>query len=171
MQLKSGAPVLIRPVRHDDRGRVIRAFHELDPDNVYTRFFTAKKELSGADLARIDASDFVHALMLVATIGQGEAETIVGGGSYAVLDQPVDPRTAEVSFLIEEDYQGQGLASRLMAALTEAAREHGIRSFTAEVLASNSAMLRVFQRSQLPMRRHFEGGVICLEMEIPQTLV
>ena len=167
LQLKSGKPVLIRPIRHDDRERVIRAFHELESGSVYTRFFAPKKELSGADLARIDASDFVHGLMLVATIGEGDDETIIGGASYVVVERPGDPLTAEVSFLIEEDYHGQGLATGLMTMLTEAAREHGIRRFEAEVLASNSAMLGVFRRSQLPMRRHREGAVVCLSMEIP----
>lgn len=167
VQMKSGKPALIRPIRPDDRERVIRAFHGLESESVYTRFFAPKKELSGADLARIDASDFVHGLILVATIGEGDDEAIIGGASYVVAGRPGDPPTAEVSFLIEEDYHGQGLATRLMAMLTEAARENGIRRFEAEVLASNSAMLGVFQRSHLPMRRRLEGGVVCLSMEIP----
>jgi RimJ/RimL family protein N-acetyltransferase len=167
VQLKNGTPVLIRPIRHDDRERVIRAFHELEAESVYTRFFSPKRVLSEADLARIDASDFVNALVLLATIGQGDAETIIGAGSYSVVDQPGHPRTAELSFTIEEDYHGQGLATRLMAALTEIAREHGIRRFEAEVLAANSAMLGVFLRSGLPMRRRREGSVVFVEMDIP----
>ena len=167
VQLKNGTPVLIRPIRHDDRERVIRAFYELEPESVYTRFFWPKRELSGADLARIDASDFEHALTLVATIGQADDETIIGDGSYAVIDRPGHPLTAEVSFTIEEDYQGQGLATWLMAVLTKIARERGIRSFEAEVLASNSAMLGVFRRSNLPMRRRLEDGVVFVTMDIP----
>ena len=169
VQLKNGTPVLIRPIHHDDRKRVIRAFHELEPESVYTRFFSPKRELSAADLARIDASDFVHALTLVATIGQDDDETIIGGGAYVVVDRPGHPLTAEVWFTIEEDYHGQGLATRLMAMLTEIARERGIRRFEAEVLSSNSAMLGVFRRSSLPMRRRLEGGVVFVAMEIPES--
>ena len=95
------------------------------------------------------------------------SETIIGGGSYVVVDRPGQPLTAEVSFTIEEDYHGQGLATRLMAMLTEIARERGIRSFEAEVLASNPAMLGVFRRSGLPMRRRREGGVVFVAMDIP----
>jgi RimJ/RimL family protein N-acetyltransferase len=167
--LKNGTPVLIRPIRPDDRERVMRAFHALEPTSVYTRFFYPKRELSGVDLARIEASDFTNALILVATIGQGDTETIIGSGAYTVLDRPGHPLAAEVSFTIEEDYHGQGLATRLMAMLTEIARERGIRCFEAEVLASNSAMLGVFRRSNLPMRRRVEDGVIFVTMDIPES--
>jgi len=166
VQLKNGTSVVIRPIRHDDRERVIQTFHELKPESVYTRFFSPKRELSEADLARMEASDFVHALTLVATIGQGDDETIIGGGAYIVTDRPGHPLTAEVSFTIEDDYHGQGLATRLMAALTEIAREQGIQCFEAEVLASNSAMLGVFRRSNLPMRRRLKGGVVFVAMDI-----
>ena len=121
-------PVLIRAIRHDDRERIIAAFRKLEPETVYTRFFSAKKELTETDLARIDASDFVHAAALVATVGDGDDEVIIGAGGYTVLDRPGEPPTAEVSFTIEEDYQGQGLSGLFMRLLTQIARERGIRA-------------------------------------------
>jgi RimJ/RimL family protein N-acetyltransferase len=165
-KLRDGTPVLIRSIRPDDRQRIVDAFQKLEPETIYTRFFSAKKALSEADLARIEASDFVHAVSLVATLGQGEAEIIIGGGAYTVLDRPGEPPTAELSFTIEEDYQGQGLSTLFMALLIEIARERGIRRFEAEVLAGNVAMLRVFQRSGLAMHKHTEDGVVHVRMEV-----
>lgn len=111
VRLKDGTAVLIRPVRRDDRERIVRAFNELEPRTIYTRFFSMKKELTEVDLARIEASDFVHAVSLVATIARGGDEVIIGGGAYTVIDGPDGVPTAEVSFAIVEDYQGQGLAT------------------------------------------------------------
>jgi RimJ/RimL family protein N-acetyltransferase len=165
-RLRDGTPVLIRAIRPDDRQRVVDAFNKLDPETIYTRFFSAKRSLSETDLARIDASDFVHAAVLVATRGEGEAEVIIGGGAYTVLDRPGEPPTAELSFTIEEDYHGQGLAALFMALLTEIARERGIRRFEAEVLADNPAMLKVFRRSGLPMHKHSEDGVVHVRMDL-----
>lgn len=165
-RLRNGTPVLIRAIRHDDRERIIAAFRKLDPESIYTRFFSAKKELTETDLARIDASDFVHALALVATIGEGEHEVIIGGGAYTVLDRPGEPLTAEVSFTIEEDYHGQGLSGLFMRLLTQIGRERGIRRFEAEVLAGNTPMLKVFQRSGLPMSKHIEDGVVRVVMDL-----
>jgi RimJ/RimL family protein N-acetyltransferase len=165
-RLRDGMPVLIRSIRPDDRDRIIAAFHKLDPETIYTRFFSAKKELTEADLGRIDASDFVHAVTLVATLGEGEDEVIIGGGAYTVLERPGEPPTAEVSFTIEEDYHGQGLSTLFMQLLTQIGRERGIRRFEAEVLAGNTPMLKVFKRSGLPMHSHIEDGVVHVQMEL-----
>ena len=165
-RLRNGTPVLIRAIRHDDRARIIAAFHKLDPETIYTRFFSAKKELNEDDLGRIDRSDFVHAAVLVATLGSGDDEIIIGGGAYTVLDRADGVPTAEVSFTIEEDYQGQGLSSLFMRLLTEIARERGIRRFEAEVLAGNTPMIKVFQHSGLPLRKVSEDGVVHVVMDV-----
>ncbi len=165
-QLRNGTPVLIRAIRHDDRQRIIDAFRKLEPETIYTRFFSAKRELTETDLRRIVASDFVHAVVLVATIGAGDDEIIIGGGAYTVLDRPGEPRTAEVSFTIEEDYHGQGLSTLFMRLLTQIGREHGIHRFEAEVLAGNLPMIKVFKGSGLSMHTRTEDGVVHVVMEL-----
>ncbi len=165
--LRNGTPVLIRAIRPDDRQRIVAAFRKLDAQTIYTRFFTAKRELSEADLGRIDSSDFVHAAILVATLGEGDDEIIVGGGAYTVNSPPEAAAvTAEVSFTIEEDYHGQGLAGIFLRLLIAIGRERGIRRFDAEVLAGNPAMLAVFQHCGLPMRKRSEDGVVHVEMDL-----
>jgi RimJ/RimL family protein N-acetyltransferase len=165
-RLRNGTAVLIRAIRPDDRQRIIDAFHKLEQETIYTRFFSAKKELTEADLGRIDAADFERAVVLVATLPSGDDEIIIGGGAYTVLDRPGEPKTAEVSFTIEEDYHGQGLSGLFMRLLTQIGREHGIRRFEAEVLAGNVAMLKVFQRSGLPMSKQVEDGVVHVRMDL-----
>ncbi len=167
-RLRDGTPVLIRPVRHDDRERIVAAFGKLEPQTIYTRFFSAKRELNDSDLARIDASDFVHALALVATLAEGGDEVIIGGGAYTVLDRPGAPLTAELSFTVEEDYQGQGLSGLFMRLLTQIGRQRGLRRFEAEVLAGNLPMLKVFERSGLPQTRHLESDVVRVEMALDE---
>jgi RimJ/RimL family protein N-acetyltransferase len=86
-----------------------------------------------------------------------------------VLPSADGARTAEVAFTIEEDYQGQGLASKLLALLADIAREHGITRFVAEVLAGNASMLSVFKRSGLPMTTKNEHGEIHVAMDLRQS--
>ncbi len=165
-RLRDGTPVLVRAARPDDRERIIAAFHKLDPGTIYTRFFTAKRDLNETDLSRLDRNDFKRSVVLVATLGQGADEVIIGGGAYTVIDRPGGPPTAEVSFTIEEDYQGQGLSTLFMRLLIGLGREHGMRRFEAEVLAGNEGMLKVFRRSGLPMRKRLEDGVVFVEMDL-----
>jgi RimJ/RimL family protein N-acetyltransferase len=71
-----------------------------------------------------------------------------------------------VAFVVAQDVRGQGLASALLRALVEIARRHGLRRFTAEVLAHNAPMLAVFKRCGLPMTSHRESGIVTLGFEL-----
>ena len=162
--LRDGTPVTIRVMRPDDRERLVAAFAKLDQQSIYTRFFSFRKELPEGPLSRIDTIDFVRLAALVVTTGADE--TIIGSATYVADTARDGSKSAEVAFTIEEDYQGQGLASRLLAALAGIARRHGIARLTAEVLAENAAMLGVFQRGGLPMHKRRESGVIHIELDL-----
>ena len=60
-------------------------------------------------------------------------------------------RTAELGFVVEEDFSGRGIAGRLLRHLTDIARDNGVEAFEADVLADNAPMLAVFHNSGLPM--------------------
>jgi RimJ/RimL family protein N-acetyltransferase len=164
--LRDGTAVTIRVMRPDDRERLVAAFAKLDSSTIYTRFFSYRKEIPERTLERLAEIDFVELAGLVATIGAGGDETVIGGASYVGGIADDGKRFAEVAFTIEEDYQGQGLATRLFAALAAIARRHGIARFTADVLSGNGAMLAVFKRSGLPLRREREDGVIHVELDL-----
>jgi len=168
--LRDGTPVTIRVMRTDDRDRIARAFSGLDAGTIYTRFFGFRKEIPASAIDRIAAIDFVNLAGLVVTVGAASEETVIGSASYVGSVASDGAKTAEVAFTIEEDYQRQGLAGRLLAALAHLARRHGIARLEAEVLAGNAPMLSVFQRSGLPMRMRREGGVVHVTLDlVPQA--
>lgn len=164
--LRDGTPVVIRFVRPDDKGRLVTAFSRLEPETIYTRFFSFKKELSQVELDRLDAPDPEHRIGLVVTLGSGVEETIIAGASCVVLDTPGPIRSAEVAFTVEEDYQCQGLAGKLLATITDLARSRGIHQLEADVLPGNQAMLAVFRRSGLPMSTSRSEGVVHLVLDL-----
>ena len=49
--------VILRAARGDDGPKIRRAFHDLDRDTVYTRFFGYKADVTDAELARITGAD------------------------------------------------------------------------------------------------------------------
>ena len=163
--LKDGTPVTIRTVRPDDRARLVIAFAGLEHESVYRRFFTAKRELSRAELDRIEAMDFVHDVMLVVTVGTGEGETIVASGRY-IAEPSGAPSAAEVAFTVEEDFHGRGVAGLLLRHLANLARANGIARLEAEVLRENKGMLKVFSRCGLPMRQRVEGGQVHVSLDL-----
>jgi GNAT superfamily N-acetyltransferase len=166
--LRNGLAIVIRAVRPDDHDRLANAFKALERETVYTRFFGYKQEITDAEFAQVDAMDFVRDVMLVVTTQSAAGEIVIGGSRYIAHDAGSGRLVAEVAFTIEEDYQGLGIASRLLQHLAGIARQSGIASFEAEVLAGNKAMLAVFERSGLPMSRAREGGVVHLTLDLAQ---
>lgn len=169
IRLRDGTPVRLRAARGDDRQRLVDFFEHLEPRTIYTRFFGFRKRLTDTELGVIDDNDFVARTILLATIGSGPGETVIGAGSYVVDAASGDPpRRAEVAFTVEEDYQGRGLASALLRTLVAIARAHGLHELTAEVLAENAPMLAVFRRIGLPTKRASESGIVRLSFDLTQ---
>lgn len=164
--LRDGRAVTIRLMRPDDKERLEAAFAKLDPQSIYTRFFAHRKELPQGPLSRIDRIDLVRVAALVVTLGAGDDQIVIGSGIYVAQTAADGVREAEVAFTVEEDFQGQGLAGRLLAALAGIARRHGITRFTAEVLGGNAAMLAVFRRCGLPMQARRSGEIVKLTLDL-----
>jgi RimJ/RimL family protein N-acetyltransferase len=160
-KLKDGTAVTIRAIRPDDKERIVEAFRNLEAESIYTRFFGPKKELSDAELKIATEVDFENTIALVVPIQVGDGkETIIGAGRYVLYDPPNTERSAEIAFTVEEDFHGQGIASRILRHLIHIAREKGVRQFEAEVLRENSAMLAVLARSGLPMKQSLQDGAL-----------
>ncbi len=174
-KLKDGTAVTIRAIRPDDKKRMVKAFKNLDPESIYTRFFGFKSELTDEELKTATEVDFEKTVALVVTVpAVGGEETIIGAGRYIMYDPPNDLRSAEIAFTVEEDYQGQGIASSILRHLIHIAREKGVSRFEADVLAENMAMLAVFARSGLPMKKSLEEGAVhvtlSLTVDAPSTM-
>ena len=161
--LKNGLMVTIRAIRPDDKARLKAAFEKLESSSVYTRFFGFKKELTSAELETATAVDFKSTVALVATIGSGPSETLIAGARYVTDDSGT---SAEVAFTVEEDYQGLGLASLLLKELYDIARANGVIRFEAEVLCGNASMLKVFQKSGLPVTTSVSDGVVHVRIDL-----
>jgi GNAT superfamily N-acetyltransferase len=156
--LRLGDPVeqvSIRAVRPDDRERIVKAFQGLERGSVYLRFFSYKKELEDEELRRVTECDGVSEAVLVATVGIGDREIIVGLGGYVRSGA-----AADIAFAVEEDFHGRGIASRLLRQLAAIARANGITQFEADVLAENTPMLAVLRNSGLRMRTSHGQGVV-----------
>jgi RimJ/RimL family protein N-acetyltransferase len=67
---------------------------------------------------------------------------------------------------VEEDYHGQGIASRILGHLVRIAREKGVSQFEADVLPGNKAMLAVFARSGLPMKKNLEADAFHVSLSL-----
>ena len=160
--LRDGATARLRPITPEDAAGLQDMHSRQSESSIYLRYFTYKSELSQKDLQRFTHVDHRDRVALVIVRG----DRLLGVGRY---DRYGDSDAAEVAFNISDASQGQGLGSILMEHLAVAARENGIRRFTAEVLPENRKMLSVFQDSGFEVTRHFEDGVVAVEFPIDPT--
>lgn len=159
--LSDGSAITIRAIRPDDKQRIASAFQALEPRSIYSRFLYAKKALSDDELRRLTEIDYVEAIVLVAIIQRQNDEIIIGLGRYARSGD-----SAEVAFTVEEDYQGRGIAGRLLHHLARSARENGVLYIEAEVLAENMPMLAVFRDSGLAMTTRYTDDTVHVTLSL-----
>lgn len=142
--LKDGKSVLLRPARASDAKALQGLFYLLPPDDVYTRFFHQLKSLTLQEAERYCNVDHDTEVAFLAMMGEREDQTLVGSACYFV-----NPSTnlAEVAYMIAPDWQGSGLGTALQCRLVDYARSRGLVGFTAEVLATNTGMIRLAKRA------------------------
>ncbi len=160
--LGDGEAAYIRPITPDDRPLLL-AFHERQPrENLYRRFFSSKPTLSEKELHHFTTVDFRDRVALVLEL-RGE---FIAWASY---ERWQDRDDAEVAFMVDDAYQGKGIATLLLEHLAAIARSNGIQRFTAEVLSDNRSMLRVFARAGWPVERHYDSGITELDWPLVDT--
>ena len=164
-ELKNGRQVTIRAIRPDDRGQIAVALQDLSPESFYLRTFSPKRQLSESDLRNLTEIDFRNVVALVAVVKEGDQVLIVGGGRYIRMGDG-DADRAEVAFLVDDGHQGLGIGSRIFKHLLAIARSSGIVKFEAEVLPANDGMLRLFERSGLPVSKKRTEDTVHVEMSL-----
>jgi GNAT superfamily N-acetyltransferase len=131
--------LLIRPISPDDKQEMTDAFERLSEQSRYRRFLSPHGRLTDAELryfTEIDHHDH-EALVAVQPVSE------LGAGVARYVRNKDDPSVAELAVAVVDEWQGQGVGSRLTAALAERAREEGIKSFSALLLADNELMMSI----------------------------
>jgi GNAT superfamily N-acetyltransferase len=152
--LRDGRRIEIRAIQPGDRAGLLAAVERSSAESLHRRFFAVKRFFTDKEIDFFLNVDFVGHVALVAVLNDAGG-TIVGGGRYVL----VRPGTAEVAFAVVDQFQGQGVGGALMRHIATIARAAGLEELIAEVLAQNSAMLKVFEKSGLPCRTTREAGV------------
>ena len=156
--LRDGRSVTVRAIRADDAEGMQAAFVRLSEEARYTRFMAPLKELSPSMLERAVRPVAGRDLALVVVSGEGKDEVIVGGAR--TIGAP--DGSCEFAVTITDNWQGAGLATRLMTALIEDARARGIERMDGYVLASNRPMLALARRLGFSVGPSAEGPSVRL---------
>jgi GNAT superfamily N-acetyltransferase len=156
----AGSPLTLRPIRPDDSTGLTNFHQLLTPTSVYRRYFYFHPYLSQSEIDHLTHVDYVDRMAVVVE----DDGTLIAVGRY---DRRPGTTEAEVAFVVADAYQHLGLGTLLLGKLVVLARQSGISTLQASVLADNGEMLGVFRHSGLPLTTAFDGGgVVSVRMSI-----
>jgi GNAT superfamily N-acetyltransferase len=157
--LRNGRQVTIRAIKRSDTGLMADALLRVSSESLYHRTFSARKNVSGKELAWLTDVDFERIVSLVAVMQETGQEMMVGEGRY-VRTEHVAPLSAEFALLVDDEHKGIGVGSIIFRHLAEIAKAAGISRFDAEVLPGNERMMRLLQRCGLPITKKTTCGTV-----------
>jgi len=160
-----GTEIFFRPVKPTDERAIQEMIYALPEQDIYTRFFQNLKSFSHKIAMPLAAIDYNDRMAIAAVTGKEEPESreqIVAVGRY--IRDP-DTNFAEVAFTTHHEWQDRGIGTFLLQYLVRIAKEKNIKGFTADVLARNTPMMKVFSKVGHPLKTHLEYGVY--ELNIP----
>lgn len=159
--LADGTTIQIRPARQEDYDAVRDMHAAMSADHLYMRFFTVSELAPEREARRICREPGLdHAALLALLDGE-----VIGCGSLERGDEYSG--SAEIALAVADDAHGRGVGTLLLEHLVSVARRRGIRAFTAQTLAENTPMLRVFADAGLPVHRVLAEGVYDLNVPLP----
>ena len=146
--LIGGESMTIRPIRPEDAEAHAAFFARLSPQDVRYRFFSAIRELSREQIARLTQVDYDREMAFVA-VRDTTGETT---GVVRLVCEP-NGRSAEFAVIIQADMKGRGLATSLMRRVIDWAKKKGLSEVTGQILADNAAMLAFIRHMGFSVRR------------------
>ncbi|MDR1999913.1 MAG: bifunctional acetate--CoA ligase family protein/GNAT family N-acetyltransferase, partial [Zoogloeaceae bacterium] len=164
-QTNEGQTIRIRPIKPEDADTEQAFVLSLTPETRYYRFMNTIRELSLAQLIRLTQIDYDREMAFIALTEIDGKETQIGVARYATNP---DGESCEFAIVVSDQWQGKGVARRLMGILIDSARAGGLKYMNGDFLSENTRMLRFvanlgFVLSPHPEDSGLKRGVLILD--------
>lgn len=141
LTLRNGQIVFVRPLIPADELALEHAWHDVDTDTLYQRFFVPEPKLDARRLHALVHLDYRWRLALVAFDAENR------GIGIARYEGAPGEQQAEIALVVHPIRRRLGLGCHLLALLTAAAQTRGIRRLSALYLQENQGMAALLARA------------------------
>ena len=158
-------PIVIRPIRPEDKQALRDGTDRLSERSRYRRFLSPRGSLTPAELTyftEVDHHDHEALVAIDPITGEG-----IGVARY--IRSPVHPDAAELAVAVADDWQHRGVGTGLTEALAHRARQEGVARFTALLFADNTPMLHLIKTLGVVHDMSLHQGIVELTVELPPT--
>jgi GNAT superfamily N-acetyltransferase len=153
---KGGLKARIRAIKPSDEEAMRRLFYRFSDKMIYRRYFYPVRTMPHDKMQEYVNVDYGRAMSIVVLAGEPDQERIIAEGRF---DRDEQSAYGNVAFVVDEQYQGRGIATYLYKMLIRLAKERGLKGFTAEVLDTNKSMMKVFEKSDLAINARLQHRV------------
>ncbi len=161
--LRDGTEIFFRPVKPTDESSLSEMLYSLSSTSVRTRYMTQTVTFPHREVQQLTNIDFTQDISIVGTV-----PGVVGEQLVAIAQYFLDPKTqsAEVAFLVQDEWQKKGMGTYLLQYLAQIAKQRGVKQFTAKVLPANKLMLAIFHNSGYKINTEFDGDVYSINYNL-----
>ena len=160
IQARDGTELLLRPVLPGDSARTVTGHVEFSGETLYRRFQTTRTP-SPALMHYLFEVDYVDHFVWVVTEPDG---SFVADARF--VRDPEKPTVAEIAFIVGDSYQGRGIGTFLMGAVSVIDGLDGIETFSARVLSENSPMRAILDHLGAYWERD-DPGIVTTVLDVP----
>ena len=164
-ELRDGSRVRIRQIRASDEAQLLSGFKQLSSESRYRRFLAPAPELTQSVVHYLVDVDHQDHEAMVALDTQGKQ----GLGIARYVRDVERPDTAELAVTVIDAWQGRGLGTLLLDVISARARQEGIRTFTALMLAENREMFELLEALGPVRIVDRSAGTVEVAVPIPAT--
>ncbi|HLA08347.1 MAG TPA: GNAT family N-acetyltransferase [Anaerolineales bacterium] len=136
--LKDGAYVLLRPMNSEDEKCLLEFYSAVSDDDMrYSRHYVKDPALIHKWCEHLDYSKVLPILAFV-------KDHVVGSASLHFFEG-AKRHIGEVRLFLAKDFRRRGLGMKMIKALIDLARKHGLSILIAEVIAEQTKVVKAFE--------------------------
>ncbi len=137
--------IKFRPIKPSDEDMMRRLFYGFSDESKRMRYFSPIRIMSHIKMQPYVNIDYNDILSIVGTIQHKGSERIIAEARYD-FDKKRDQH--EMAFVVDDEFQGMGIAKFMLNYLFSIASERGIKKLYAVIMPQNTHMAKVFKSTQ-----------------------
>ncbi|PWQ98279.1 GNAT family N-acetyltransferase [Leucothrix arctica] len=135
--IQDNQKVEVRPIRAEDAKAEMKFIDNMSKESKYFRFMYVVNTLTPEMLSNFTKMDYDREMAFGAFMQKEGEDILLGESRYAINP---DKQSCEFSIVVDDNYQGMGLARQLMLILIEHIKDHDLKVIEGTVLKKNTAM-------------------------------
>jgi acetyltransferase len=166
-KLRDGQNVLLRPIKPEDEPMWLEMFQNFSEESIRYRFFQMLKDTPHEVRVRYCNIDYDREVALVAELMEGGRRKLLGVSRLSI--EP-DGRHGEMSFIVGDRWQGQGLGTKLVDYTLEIAKEKGIEHLYAIMLPDNYRAISLTKKMGFDLE-YLSDSTVKGELDLKEEII